>query len=92
MYDINRLIFFSVIVAQGVEMVPKTKIFVGRLPESCSDSELRKLFEQHGEVTECALMGNFAFIHMKTEEEADEAIKSLNNFNYDGSSLNVEVS
>jgi len=73
-------------------MIPKTKIFVGKLPENCSEAELRKLFEQHGEVTECSVMGNFAFVHMKTEEQADDAIRTLNNYSFEGSNLNVEAS
>ena len=36
-------------------------------------------------------MGNYAFIHMNTEHEAETAIRSLNNFTFRGSSLNVQL-
>ena len=73
-------------------MPPKTKIFVGKLPNECSESSLLKLFERHGEVTECSVLGNFGFVHMKGEEEAQVAIRALNNYHFQGSNISVEVS
>ena len=72
-------------------MPPKTKIFVGKLPPTCKDFELRKLFERYGEVTECSILGNYAFVHMKTEDMADEAINNLNNWDMNGFKISVEV-
>ncbi|KAL7643353.1 UNVERIFIED_CONTAM: hypothetical protein RMT77_006645 [Armadillidium vulgare] len=73
-------------------MPPKTKIFVGKLPPSCKDYELRKLFERYGEVTECSILGNYAFVHMKGEEEAANAIRNLNNWDLKGFKISVEQS
>ncbi|CAL4083940.1 unnamed protein product [Meganyctiphanes norvegica] len=67
----------------------KTKIFVAKLPPSVEDFRLRKLFERFGEVTEVANMGNYAFVHMATEDQASDAIENLNNYEIDGVSINV---
>ena len=72
-------------------MPPRTKLFVGMLPPNCSDDKLRKLFEEQGEVTECTVMGSYAFIHMKREEDAAAAISALNQYNLDGTCISVEV-
>ena len=72
-------------------MPPKTKIFVGKLPPTCKDFELRKLFERYGEVTECSILGNYAFVHMKTEDQAATAIRNLNNWDMNGFKISVEV-
>ncbi|XP_076033600.1 uncharacterized protein LOC143020757 isoform X2 [Oratosquilla oratoria] len=77
---------------EGSKMPPKTKIFVGKLPPTCKDFELRKLFERFGEVTECSILGNYAFVHMKTEEQAANAIRNLNNWDLDGFKISVEQS
>ncbi|XP_046992190.1 RNA-binding protein lark-like [Schistocerca americana] len=71
---------------------PKTKIFVGRLPENANQQDLRKLFEQYGVVTECDILNRYGFVHMKTEEMAAEAIKALNNAEFMGVQISVEQS
>lgn len=76
----------------ALTMPPKTKIFVGKLPPTCKDFELRKLFERFGEVTECSILGNYAFVHMKTESQAAAAIANLNNWDLNGFKISVEVS
>ena len=72
-------------------MPPKTKLFVGMLPPDCQDITLRKLFERHGEVVECSVLGSYAFVHMKTDEEAQSAIQSLNQHDLNGYKISVEV-
>ena len=71
---------------------PKTKIFVGRLPENAEAQHLRRLFEQYGTVTECDILNRYGFVHMKTEEQASRAIQNLNNCNFMGSQISVEAS
>lgn len=73
-------------------MPPKTKIFVGSLPPTAKEFELRRLFERIGEVTECSILGNYAFIHMGSEEEATEAIKKLDNWDMNGFNISVQQS
>ncbi|XP_034251260.1 RNA-binding protein 4.1-like isoform X2 [Thrips palmi] len=71
---------------------PKTKIFVGRLPENAQAPDLRRLFEQYGTVTECDILNRYGFVHMKTEEQATRAIENLHNCNFMGSLISVEAS
>ncbi|XP_047110159.1 RNA-binding protein 4.1-like isoform X1 [Schistocerca piceifrons] len=71
---------------------PKTKIFVGRLPEHAQVQELRALFEQYGVVTECDILNRYGFVHMKTEEMAAAAIEALNNAEFMGVQISVEQS
>lgn len=75
-----------------MNMPPKTKLFVGMLPANCSEGRLRKLFEEQGEVVECSIMGSYAFVHMKTEDEAQAAITALNQYELDGVNISVEQS
>ncbi|GFS57542.1 RRM domain-containing protein, partial [Nephila pilipes] len=71
---------------------PRTKLFVGHLPDGCSNQDLQNLFEKYGSVKECDVINKYGFVHMGTSEEAEDAIKALNNFNFRGSSLSVEHS
>ena len=58
------------------------KLFVGNLSFSMGESELKQLFEQKGEVDSLTVMRDldsgrsrgFAFVEMKTDEEAQKAI------------------
>lgn len=71
------------------------KIYVGNLPFSASDEEVRSLFAAYGDVESVSLITDrdtgrprgFGFVEMSSG--ADEAIKALNNKDMDGRSLNV---
>jgi RNA recognition motif-containing protein len=71
------------------------RIYVGNLPFSASDDEIRTLFEQYGPVEEVHLVTDrdtgrprgFGFVAMTTG--ADEAISALNGYEMDGRKLNV---
>ncbi|MEM7356290.1 MAG: RNA-binding protein [Acidobacteriota bacterium] len=71
------------------------RIYVGNLPFSASDDEIRSLFSEHGEVEAVNLITDretgrprgFGFVEMSTG--ADEAIKALHQTDMDGRSLNV---
>ena len=71
------------------------KLYVGNLPFSATEDEVRELFAQYGTVTSVSLItdrdtGNprgFGFVEM--EEGADEAISSLNNHEMGGRNLRV---
>jgi len=72
-----------------------TKLFVGnlRLKKNQENEEmLREHFEQIGEVTDCALMGKFAFVHMADHDLACRAVDHLHNSMYEGTRLIVEIS
>ncbi|UXI16714.1 hypothetical protein NH340_JMT02657 [Sarcoptes scabiei] len=69
-----------------------SKLFVGRLPSGTVESSLKELFSKYGEVTHCDIVGKYGFIHMKNKDEADEAMKNLNNFKFNGSEITVQLS
>lgn len=75
-----------------------TRLYVGNLPFSASEQELRDLFAQNGRsVREVKLVMDrdtgrprgFAFVDMGTQEEADGAIRSLNGQAFGGRPLTV---
>ncbi|XP_053134275.1 RNA-binding protein 4-like [Hemicordylus capensis] len=66
------------------------KIFVGGLSPVVTAEELRKLFEQYGQVNECDILKNFAFVHMEKEDEAHQAISALHKSEFYGAHLTVE--
>ena len=71
------------------------KIYVGNLPFSASDDEVRNLFAQHGTVESVNLITDrdtgrprgFGFVEMADGAEA--AIQALHQTDMDGRSLNV---
>jgi RNA recognition motif-containing protein len=73
------------------------KIFVGNLPFSIGEAELRQLFEQKGAVEALTVMRDtdtgrsrgFAFVEMTSEEDAQKAIAELNAYSVDGRNLTV---
>ena len=74
--------------------MPK-RIYVGNLPFSASDDEVREVFEEFGTVNSVDLVMDrdtgrprgFGFVEM--ESGADEAIERLNGSDLGGRSLNV---
>lgn len=68
----------------------RTKVFVGSLPPGSKPEDLRRLFEKYGVVTECDIMNRCGFVHMQTQDMADNAIKNLNNSLFNGANIVVE--
>jgi len=72
------------------------KIFTGNLSFETTESDLRELFEKHGELESCKLITDrdtgrsrgFAFIEMDNSA-ADAAIKELNGMDYKGRNMKV---
>ena len=72
------------------------KIYVGNLPFTASEEEVRQLFEQHGEVFSISLITDretgrppgFGFVEMD-EQAANSAIETLNGMDLGGRSLTV---
>lgn len=73
-------------------MVRSTKIYIGNLPESSNAEELQEIFEKYGDVKECDIVKNYGFVHMSSDEEAKAAIEGLNNSDFMGSKISVEIS
>lgn len=68
------------------------KIFIGNLPREADKDEIQALFSQYGAVTECAIVKNFAFVHMDDRKSATKAIRSLHLYKLHGTAINVEAS
>nr|XP_015194384.1 PREDICTED: RNA-binding protein 4B-like isoform X2 [Lepisosteus oculatus] len=68
------------------------KVFVGNLPSEATTDELQALFSQYGTVTECAIIKNYAFVHMEDRKAATKAIRSLHLYKLHGLPINVEAS
>lgn len=73
------------------------KLYVGNLPYSVTESDLKEAFSEFGEVAEVALITDkfsgqskgFGFIEMPDNSEADAAIKSLNDSSFKGRNIKV---
>jgi RNA recognition motif-containing protein len=73
-----------------------TKIYVGNLPFSADDAQVRSLFEQHGTVESVALINDretgrprgFGFVEMP-RADAQRAIQALNGKDMGGRPLRV---
>lgn len=76
------------------------RLFVGGLPYSTKEDEIRDLFAQAGEVVSANIIRDryteqsrgFGFVEMATEEQAAEAIKQLNGTQLGGRSIVVNES
>jgi len=72
-------------------------IYVGNLPYSMDDNQLREMFAQEGQVRSARVItdretGNsrgFGFVEMVSSEEAEAAIARFNGFSMDGRKLTV---
>jgi RNA recognition motif-containing protein len=72
-------------------------IYVGNLPHSVTDEELRELFAEYGEVSTANVITDkysgqsrgFGFVEMPTQADAEEAIKSMNESSLKGRNLKV---
>lgn len=75
------------------------KLFVGNLPYSVTEDQLRELFAQAGTVEAVTLISDkytgrakgFGFVEMSTEEEAQEAVKKFNQYSMDNRNIAVDV-
>ncbi|HET9406097.1 MAG TPA: RNA-binding protein [Candidatus Sulfotelmatobacter sp.] len=72
-------------------------LYVGNLPHSTTESELRNLFETHGAVEKITLVTDrdtgrsrgFGFVEMINASEADKAIAALNGTDLGGRTLTI---
>lgn len=73
------------------------KLFVGNIPHSTSEADLRTLFEPHGKVDQVSIVTDrdtgrsrgFAFVEMSDSAEAEKAIAALNGKELGGRALNI---
>lgn len=75
----------------------RMKLYVGNLSFNTSESQLRELFEAHGQVASASLVMDretgrprgFGFVEMSNDAEANAAMAALNGKNIDGRDLTV---
>jgi cold-inducible RNA-binding protein len=75
------------------------KLYVGNLPFSTNDAELRSLFEPHGSVASAQVVVDrqtgrsrgFGFVEMNDETEAQAAISAMNGQSIDGREIVVNI-
>jgi RNA recognition motif-containing protein len=73
------------------------KLYVGNLPYSVHEDQLRELFAQAGDVDTVNIITDrdtgrskgFGFVEMATDEAAQEAIKRFNGYQMDNRALTV---
>ena len=74
-----------------------TKLYVGSLPYSINDDELKEFFASQGEVTSAVVIKDrdsgqskgFGFVEMSNDEEAKKAISELNGQEMSGRTIVV---
>ncbi len=74
------------------------RIYVGNLPYSATEADVREAFEQHGAVTAVDVLidrdtgraRGFGFVEMD-DADADKAIAALNGADLDGRPLRVNI-
>ncbi len=74
-----------------------TLIYVGNIPYSKTEEDLKELFGQYGRVASIKYINDretghfrgFGFVEMNEESEAEKAIENLENYEYDGRNLRV---
>ncbi|MBT8377984.1 MAG: RNA-binding protein [Ignavibacteria bacterium] len=74
-----------------------TKLFVGSLPWSVNDEELKETFEKHGTVVSAKVVTDrdtrrsrgFGFVEMESSSDADNAMKALNDSELNGRNIVV---
>src|SRR5690242_19032074 len=72
-------------------------VYVGNLPHSTSESELRNVFQPHGDIQRVSMVTDrdsgrsrgFAFVEMTNSEDAEKAIAALNGSALGGRTLIV---
>ena len=72
-------------------------IYVGNLPKTATEDSVRKLFGEYGEVTEVKLIKDqysgelrgFGFVEMPSKSDAQNAIQSIDGFEFEGRNLIV---
>lgn len=76
-----------------------TKIFVGGLPWSMDDMELKSVFEEYGKVTAAKVVVNkqtgkskgYGFVEMEHHSDAETAITALNKKEIKGRTIDVAL-
>ena len=68
------------------------RLYVGNLTYSVNEANLRDLFGAYGDVESVKVIEQkgFAFVEMATSEQAESAMKGLNETDYEGRTLRID--
>ncbi|MBN1122573.1 MAG: RNA-binding protein [Anaerolineae bacterium] len=77
----------------------QNRLYVGNLPYSTTDEQLREYFGEYGDVQEIAIITDretglskgFGFVTMTTEEDAVAAMNGLNGTAFGGRTIKVDL-
>ncbi|MEN8117513.1 MAG: RNA-binding protein [Bacteroidota bacterium] len=75
-------------------------IYVGNLPFNLGEEDLKEIFEEYGAVASTKIISDkftgrskgFGFVEMESDDEANNAIKELNNAEVAGRNIKVNES
>ena len=75
-------------------------IYVGNLPFNLGEEDLKEIFEEYGAVSTAKIIADkfsgrskgFGFVEMDSDDEANNAIKELNNAEVGGRNIKVNES
>ena len=67
-----------------------TRLFVGSLTNNTTEEDLSDLFRKYGTVSKIELRNNYAFVIYENDQDAQEAIRNLHEYELDGSAMKVE--
>ncbi len=89
----------STIVSDRTEVSMAKRLYVGNLPYTASEDDVRQLFSQAGTVESVSLPADrqtgqsrgFGFVDMASNEDADNAIRMFDGYRMDGRQLRVNV-
>lgn len=84
---------------QGNAQVNPKKLFVGNLPYSTTEDQLKDVFSQYGELVSCTVITDrmtgrskgIAFVEFATEEQAQAAVAGSEQLELDGRKVVVNV-
>jgi RNA recognition motif-containing protein len=79
--------------------VSESKVYVGNLPFSVGQQELKELFSEFGEISEVSVISDkfsgrskgFGFVTFATKEDAEKAVAKMNEKEVQGRNLKVSI-
>lgn len=69
-----------------------TKVFIGNVSSSATEDDLKETFGKYGKITQYAIVRSFGFVHYENKEDAEKAIKELDDTKFKGTVIKVELS
>ena len=81
------------------EQTEKNKLYVGNLPYTTTQDQLKEMFSEAGEVVEAVVISDkfsgrskgFGFVTMKDEAAAQKAVETMDGKEMDGRAIKVNV-